>query len=70
MNLAPGAGALLIADVEGFPDSLASNVRRLEEVVRPFDPLEVRLATSMTEREAIWYARSERVCCHGLDRAR
>jgi glycolate oxidase subunit GlcD len=57
MNLAPGAGALLIADVEGFPDSLASNVRRLEEAVRPFDPLEVRLATSETEREAIWYAR-------------
>ena len=57
MNLAPGAGALLIADVEGFSDSLASNVRRLEEAVRPFDPLEVRLATSETEREAIWYAR-------------
>ncbi len=57
MNLAPGAGALLIADVEGAPESLAGKVRALEEAVRPFDPLEVRLATGEAEREAIWYAR-------------
>ena len=57
MDLPPGAGALLIADVEGYPESLASKVRTLEETARPYDPLVVRLATSEAEREAIWYAR-------------
>lgn len=57
MTLAPGAGALLIAEVEGYGESLPGKLAQMEEAVRAFAPLDVRLAASEAEREAIWYAR-------------
>ncbi len=57
MGLPPGAGALLVGDVEGYAEGLADKVRQLEAIARKYDPLLLRVATDDAERQAIWYAR-------------
>ena len=49
--------ALLIIEVEGAPDEIASLIDRIVEIVNPFEPSTIRLSQSAEESAAIWKGR-------------
>jgi glycolate oxidase len=59
-RLAPdGAGALLLLEVDGFPEAVEAEAHRVEEACRVVGALEVLRAASDRDREALWRVRRE-----------
>jgi glycolate oxidase subunit GlcD len=57
LGLPRSAQALLIMDVEGYPESLDPQLDGIVEVLRRFDPMEVKVARTAEEREVLWLGR-------------
>ncbi|HHH41223.1 MAG TPA: FAD-binding oxidoreductase [Chloroflexi bacterium] len=51
------AGALLIIEVDGYPESLDQQAEEIAEVVRAHGCQELRIARTEAERQQIWYGR-------------
>jgi D-lactate dehydrogenase (cytochrome) len=51
------AEAMLIIDVEGYPDSLDEQLDQVSAILQRFGPLEIKIARSAEERELIWRGR-------------
>lgn len=51
------AGAMLIIDVDGYPESLDTQLAQIEAILQPYQPLEVKLAHSPQERDIVWRGR-------------
>ena len=51
------AGALLIIEVDGYPDSLKPQMDEVSQILKSYGGHGLRIAQSPTERERIWYAR-------------
>ena len=59
-SLAPeGTEALLLIEVDGQPEQVASDERRVAEVCRRLGATDIQVAASEPEREALWLARRE-----------
>ncbi|HSF83924.1 MAG TPA: FAD-linked oxidase C-terminal domain-containing protein [Anaerolineales bacterium] len=56
-EIAPGAGALLIFDVDGYQDSLDSQLSEITDILLPFHPLEIKTANTPAERDLLWRGR-------------
>ena len=56
-EIAPGAGALLIFDVDGYPESLDGQLAEIAQVLLPFQPLEIKTASTSAERDLLWRGR-------------
>ncbi len=56
-EIAPGAGALLIFDVDGYPDSLDPQLDEITTILLPFEPLEIKIANTSAERDLLWRGR-------------
>ncbi len=52
-----GAGAVLLVEVDGLKEAVEEEVAAVEEVCNLYDPLEIRTATSQTERDKLWSGR-------------
>ncbi len=52
-----GAGAVLLVEVDGLLESVEEEAEEIERVCRQYDPMEVRTASSETERKALWAGR-------------
>jgi len=58
--LAPaGTGALVLIEVDGFPEAVAAEALRVEEACRAAGASEVLRAVSAEDREALWRVRRE-----------
>ncbi len=58
--LAPaGTGALLLLEVDGFAEAVATETRRVEEACRAAGAVEILRAEAAAEREALWRVRRE-----------
>jgi glycolate oxidase len=55
----PGTGAVLLIEVDGFPEAVAAEAHAVEEACRAAGATGVRRATSAAEREALWRIRRE-----------
>ena len=55
----PGTGALLIAEVDGTPDAVASELAEVEAGCRETGALEVLVARTPEERDQLWRVRRE-----------
>ena len=53
------AGAVLLIEVEGLPDSLPRQMERIEEICRAHTPRMLRTAASEQERLLLWKGRKE-----------
>lgn len=51
------AGAMLIIDVDGYPESLDIQLAQIETILKQYQPLEVKLAHSPEERDIVWRGR-------------
>lgn len=51
------AGAILIIDVDGYPESLEAQVVEMDHLMRTHGASETRIATNAEERARIWLAR-------------
>jgi FAD/FMN-containing dehydrogenases len=51
------AGAVLIIEVDGYPESVGPQIAEIEATLRDCDVREVRVAQSAAERDRIWFAR-------------
>ncbi len=51
------AGAMLIIDVDGYPESLDAQLSQVAEILRKFQPIEVKTASTPQERELMWRGR-------------
>jgi D-lactate dehydrogenase (cytochrome) len=51
------AGAILIFDVEGYPNSLEKKLSEITTLINQYQPLEMKLAHTPEERELLWRAR-------------
>ena len=51
------AGAVLVADVEGWPEAVPEHTRRVSRLLRSHGAHEVRQAADAAEREALWRGR-------------
>ena len=51
------AGAALVIDVDGYPDSVEPQLEEVSAVLREHGAIELHVAQSEEERERIWYAR-------------
>ena len=51
------AGALLIIEVDGYPDSLQPQMDEVSQILKSCGGRDLRIAQSAEEREKIWYAR-------------
>jgi D-lactate dehydrogenase (cytochrome) len=51
------AGAALIIEVDGFPESLDVQANEIEGIVRQFTSLPLEIARDAAQRERIWYGR-------------
>lgn len=51
------AGAALVIDVDGYPDSVGPQLEEVSAVLRDHGAIELRVAESEDERARIWYAR-------------
>lgn len=51
------AGAVIIIDADGYPDSVTPQIEEIEVVLRENGGYNLRVAQSAEERDAIWYAR-------------
>jgi glycolate oxidase len=59
-RLAPeGTGALLLLEVDGVPEAVESEARRVEEACRIAGAIEVLRAASASERDDLWRVRRE-----------
>jgi glycolate oxidase subunit GlcD len=56
-GLPTDAGALLVVDVDGYPDSLAPQIKEVTEILRENGGYGLRIAENAAEREKIWFAR-------------
>ena len=52
-----GAGAVLLVEVDGLSESVEEEADEIEKVCRRHQPMEIRVATSPEEREALWAGR-------------
>lgn len=57
LGLLRQAVALLIFDVEGYPEGLDPQLDRVAEILVRFTPLEIKIARTSKEREALWLGR-------------
>ena len=57
LGLLRQAAALLIFDIEGYPESLDVQLDGVAEILGRFSPLEVKLARTVEERERLWLGR-------------
>jgi glycolate oxidase subunit GlcD len=57
LGLPRQAAALLIFDIEGYPESLDRQLDSVAEVLGRFAPLEIKLARTAKERERLWLGR-------------
>ena len=51
------AGAMLIIDVDGYPESLNAQLSRVADILRKFQPIELKTAHTTQERELLWRGR-------------
>lgn len=51
------AGAMLIIDVDGYPESLDAQLSQVADILRKFQPIEVKTARTTQERELLWRGR-------------
>ncbi len=51
------AGAMLIIDVDGYPESLDAQLDEIAAILRQYQPLEIKIAHTPQERDIIWRAR-------------
>jgi glycolate oxidase len=59
-RLAPeGTGALLLLEVDGFPEAVEAEAQRLEDACRAAGAIEVLRAANDAERSALWRVRRE-----------
>ncbi len=56
-GLPSGAGAMLIFDIDGYPESLEAQVSEIRAVLQRFQPIEMRAASTAAEREQLWLGR-------------
>ena len=56
-GLPTDAGALLIVDIDGYPNSLSNQVEEILRYLESFGGHDIRIAQSNQEREKIWFAR-------------
>ena len=52
-----GAGAVLLIELDGLVESVEEEAEEIEAICQEFGPLEIRTATSATEREKLWAGR-------------
>ena len=52
-----GAGAVLLAEVDGLHESVEEEAAEIERVCQAYRPIEVRSATDAAERERLWAGR-------------
>ncbi len=57
LGLLRQAAALLIFDVEGYPESLDAQLDGVAEILERFSPLEIKIARTAEERERLWLGR-------------
>ena len=55
------AGAILILEVDGYPDSLDMQVDKIAEILEHTGSKEFRIADSAEQREQIWFARKSAI---------
>ena len=53
----PGAGAVLLVEVDGLKESVEEEAADVERVCRQYNPMEIRTATDAAERERLWAGR-------------
>lgn len=51
------AGAVLIIEVDGYPESVGPQIAEIEAILRMCNVREMRVAQSVAERDRIWFAR-------------
>lgn len=51
------AGAMLIIDVDGYPESLDTQLAQIAAILEQYQPLEIKLAHSAEERDVVWRGR-------------
>jgi len=51
------AGALLIVEVDGYPESLEPQIEEISSILQLYGGHDLRVAKTAEEREKIWYAR-------------
>lgn len=51
------AGAVLIIEVDGYPESVGPQIAEIEAILRECSVREMRVAQSAAERDRIWFAR-------------
>ena len=51
------AEAMLILDVDGYPQSLDAQLEEIAQILQRFNPIEIKLARTALERDAIWLGR-------------
>ena len=52
-----GAGAVLLVEVDGLKEAVEEETVEIERVCRQYDPMEVRTAADVEERERLWAGR-------------
>ena len=52
-----GAGAVLLVEVDGLAEAVEEEVAAVEEVCNSYDPIEIRTATDLVERDKLWAGR-------------
>jgi len=51
------AGAMLIMDVDGYPQSLEAQLAKITTILQRFNPIEIKVAHTAEEREVLWKGR-------------
>ncbi len=51
------AGALLIIEADGYPESVGPQIEEIAQVLQAYHPTELRIARDAAERERFWYGR-------------
>jgi len=51
------AGAVLLVEIDGLSEAVAESADAIADICRQHDAMEVRVAESAEEREALWFAR-------------
>ena len=52
-----GAGAVLLVEIDGLEESVEEESNEIESICEEFAPLEIRMASSTSERERLWSGR-------------
>lgn len=56
-----GAGAILIAEVDGYPQSVTTQIDEIADILRTYHAFDLRVAQSAEERDKIWFGRKSAV---------